>query len=250
MERCRSRPGFRSMESASEPLPDRELVERRKRQDERRKHNRSKVTNGRALFLNGSIKTAASRRFADILSAIVGDLGGADAPLSEGQKQLARRAASLSLACEKLEAQLVGQPEALEERIKALAGGLTPHQILGECGRLMHAVARHRGGSDGVAAIAALPDAQLTVVTDLLKAAADISAKAIAAGSEHGADLELLGMLADRCGRTFMRLGLKRQARDISASFSDGLARTDLRADLAGDVVDAEPPTLDAEPSP
>ena len=30
------------------------------------------------------------------------------------------------------------------------------------------------------------------------------------AGSEKTADLELLGTLADRCGRTFTRLGIKR----------------------------------------
>jgi hypothetical protein len=240
------------MESASEQLPDRELVERRRLQDERRrKHNRSKVTNGRALFLNGSIKTAASRRFADILSAIVSDLGGADAPLSEGQKQLARRAASLSVACEKLEAELVGQPEALEERIKALAGGLSPHAILGECGRLLHAVARHRGGNNGIATIAALPDAQLQIVTDLLCKAADISAKAIAAGSEHGADLELLGTLADRCGRTFARLGMTRHARDINAlpGHVQQQVGSPLRADLVSDVIDAEPPVINGEPS-
>ncbi len=216
------------MESASEPLPDRELVERRKRQAARESHNRSKVTNGKALFLNGSVKSAAARRFADILSNVVSDLGGFD-QLSEGQRQLARRAAALSVACEKLEAALVGQPEALEERLQQLAGGLSPHQILGECGRLLHAVARRRGGNDGVAAIAALPDAELAVVTDLLKAAADISAKAISAGSEHGADLELLGMLADRCGRTFQRLGIKRQQRDVSAFSEAWLADVDQR---------------------
>jgi hypothetical protein len=175
---------------------------------------RSKVTNGKTLFL-APVHSAEARRFTDILAAICIDLGGFD-NMTEGQVQLARRAAALSLACEKLEAQLVRAPEALEERLRQLAGGLSPHQILGECGRLLHAVARKRGGSDGVAAIAALPDEKLSIVTDLLKAAADISAKAISAGSEHGADLELLGTLADRCGRAFLRLGIKRVPRDVT----------------------------------
>ena len=174
---------------------------------------RSRVTNGRALFINGHATTAAARRLADILGEVVSDLGGAE-NLSEGQRQLARRAASLSVACEKLEAQLCGAPEAIEERIKQLGGGLSPHQILGEAGRLLHAVARAK--APGVHALASLPPVELDRVTDLLVKAADISAKAIAAGSEHGADLELLGQLADRCGRTFQRLGIKRTPRDLS----------------------------------
>jgi hypothetical protein len=63
---------------------------------------RSQVTNGRTLFLNGDIRTRASRRFRDLLAAIAGDLGGVD-HLSTGQMQLARRCAMISVTCELME---------------------------------------------------------------------------------------------------------------------------------------------------
>jgi hypothetical protein len=83
-----------------------------------------------------------------VLAEIIGDLGGADL-LSEGQRQLARRAATISLACERME---------------------------------------------GDAAVGA----QI--------------------------DLEEYGRLTDRLGRCFHRLGLKRQARDVTPTLSDILA--------------------------
>jgi hypothetical protein len=58
---------------------------------------RSRVTNGSKLFLTGLQTTAASRRLGDVLRAIVSDLGGPD-NLSEAERQLSRRAASLSVA--------------------------------------------------------------------------------------------------------------------------------------------------------
>src|SRR4051794_26833595 len=73
---------------------------------------RSRVTNGRSLFSSDLIdgRSAMSRRFRDILTAIVGDLGGSDR-LSEGQKQLARRIALLSVTCEAMEAKsIAGEP--------------------------------------------------------------------------------------------------------------------------------------------
>jgi hypothetical protein len=44
-----------------------------------------------------------------------------------------------------------------------------------------------------------------------------------AAGNEI--DLDLYGTLTDRLGRCFHRLGLKRQARDVTPSLSEYLAR-------------------------
>jgi hypothetical protein len=75
----------------------------------------------------------------------VSDLSGPEG-LSEGQRQLARRAATIAIACEKLE---------------------------GEC------------------------------------------------ASGRDIDLVIYGMLVDRLGRTFARLGLKRQARDVTPSLHD-----------------------------
>ena len=67
---------------------------------------RSSVTNGRRLHVDHIGDTKWSRRFRDLLSEIISDLGGPDA-LSEAQRQLARRAATISLECERLESKAV-----------------------------------------------------------------------------------------------------------------------------------------------
>ena len=98
------------------------------------KRVRSRVTNGAALFIHGQATSAESRRFTDILRAVIADLGGADAPLSEAQKQIARRAASLSVSCEKLEEIiLAGATSAAEQAFMSAAGGLSPYVVLREC---------------------------------------------------------------------------------------------------------------------
>jgi hypothetical protein len=79
--------------------------------ESRKSRGRSRVTNGNELFVEPTDRrTAISRRFRDILSAIVADLGGADR-LSEGQRQLARRVALMSMQCENMEARSVGGAE-------------------------------------------------------------------------------------------------------------------------------------------
>jgi|SRR6516225_2933472 len=110
---------------------------------------RSRVTNGRTLFVEADGRGPWGRRFRDILAEITNDLGGADL-LSEGQRQLARRCATISIACEKLEGD-------------AAAGATI--------------------------------------------------------------DLETYGKLTDRLGRTFQRLGLKREPRDIGPSLADLIAQ-------------------------
>jgi hypothetical protein len=67
---------------------------------------RSKVSNGKSLFLQPDGRSRTSRRFRDIAAAIASDLGGVDG-LSEGQKQLVRRCALVSVECEKMEARSV-----------------------------------------------------------------------------------------------------------------------------------------------
>ena len=174
--------------------------------------SRSRVTNGKALFITGKATSAYARRLTDILSAIVADLGGAD-QLSEAECQLARRAASLSVACERLEASICG---AGESTFTDATGGLSPYQILTEASRALHGIARVRGG-DGIREMANKPDAELSRITDLLTRAADIAAKTISAGSERSADLQLLGELSDRLGRAFVRIGLKRRPKDVES---------------------------------
>jgi hypothetical protein len=101
---------------------------------------RSAVTNGKRLFVVRPGDTAWHRRFRDVFDQIIADIGGPDG-LSEGQRQLARRAATIAITCERMEG-------------KAAAGG----EI----------------------------------------------------------NLTDYGMLTDRLGRTFHRLGLRRQQRDVT----------------------------------
>jgi hypothetical protein len=68
-----------------------------------RPRGRSAVSNGKRLHVVPPGDTAWARRFRDVLAEIISDLGGVDAGLSEGQPQLARRCATLSIACERLE---------------------------------------------------------------------------------------------------------------------------------------------------
>jgi hypothetical protein len=67
---------------------------------------RSKVSNSRQLFIDGDARLKGSRRFRAVLANIATDLGGADR-LSEGQKQIARRCAMLSVQCEIMESAAV-----------------------------------------------------------------------------------------------------------------------------------------------
>ncbi len=63
---------------------------------------RSAVTNGRRLHVVAPGDTKWARRFADVLAEIIGDLGGLSV-LSEGQRQLARRCATIAISCERME---------------------------------------------------------------------------------------------------------------------------------------------------
>ncbi len=66
-----------------------------------RKDSRSAVTNGKRLHVVRPGDSAWSRRFRDILTEIISDMGRDG--LSEGQRQLARRAATICIQCEKME---------------------------------------------------------------------------------------------------------------------------------------------------
>lgn len=91
-----------------------------------RKDHRSAVTNGRRLHVVRPGDTAWSRRFRDVLAEIISDIGGHEG-LSEGQRQLARRAATISCQCEKLE----GEAAAGNEINLDVYGTLTDR--LGRC---------------------------------------------------------------------------------------------------------------------
>src|SRR5262245_14101316 len=65
--------------------------------------HRSAVTNGKRLHVVQPGDTAWARRFRDVLAEIISDLGGHDGGLSEGQRRLARRCATIAIACERME---------------------------------------------------------------------------------------------------------------------------------------------------
>jgi hypothetical protein len=66
------------------------------------KDYKSAVTNGKRLHVNRPGDNAWGRRFRDIYQLLIEDLGGSDR-VSEGQRQLARRCATLCIACERME---------------------------------------------------------------------------------------------------------------------------------------------------
>jgi hypothetical protein len=74
----------------------------------RQRAHRSAVSNGTRLFcvagLDGRSQTAM--RFRDLVETMSNDLGGSDR-LSEGQRQLIRRAATLSIMSESVEADFI-----------------------------------------------------------------------------------------------------------------------------------------------
>src|ERR1700686_4962965 len=69
----------------------------------RKPEARSRVGNGKTLLPMVDGRSATARRFKDLVEDIAADLGGKD-HLSEGQRQLIRRAAMLSAESERMEA--------------------------------------------------------------------------------------------------------------------------------------------------
>jgi len=94
--------------------------------DARTPRVRSAVTNGKRLHVVAPGDTKWSRRFRDVLDQIISDLSGPDG-LSEGQRQLARRATTIAIACERLE----GEAAAGNEIDLEVYGTLTDR--LGRC---------------------------------------------------------------------------------------------------------------------
>lgn len=88
--------------------------------DEKDKINRSIVTNscaagGRRLFVEQPESTKWRRRWTDLYTSISNDLGGNHKDLSEAQRQLVRRVATLCVESEKMEhLSILGEPFPIE----------------------------------------------------------------------------------------------------------------------------------------
>jgi hypothetical protein len=95
----------------------------RRQTEARAPRTRSAVTNGRRLHVEQRGDSAWARRFKDILGEIISDLGGPDT-LSEGQRQLARRCATIAIECERLEGKAVAG-----EEIDALLYGMLTDRL-------------------------------------------------------------------------------------------------------------------------
>lgn len=72
---------------------------------------RSRVTNGRSAFVEADQRGPWARRWRDVLAEIISDIGGHNAGLSEGQRQLARRCATIAIACERMEGEAAAGKE-------------------------------------------------------------------------------------------------------------------------------------------
>ncbi len=89
------------------------------------KLSRTRVTNGKALFLEGvDGRTLAARRYRDLFHSFVSDLGGMDAA-SEAQLQLARRCATMSCQAELMEIEFISGDDYDLEQYLRLVGTLS-----------------------------------------------------------------------------------------------------------------------------
>ena len=68
--------------------------------------SRSRITNGTAILEGADGRSSIVRRYRDVYSSLIEDLGGEDRA-SEGQRQLARRAGALVVQAESIEAEIV-----------------------------------------------------------------------------------------------------------------------------------------------
>jgi hypothetical protein len=84
---------------------------------------RSRVTNGKSPFVIRELRGPWARRFRDVLGEIISDLSGPEG-LSEGQRQLARRAATISILCEQMECQAAAGNEVDADQYGSLSDRL------------------------------------------------------------------------------------------------------------------------------
>ena len=79
-------------------------------QDSRKSHARSRVSNGRDVLPSIDGRSLIAGRYRDIVTAIVGDQGGAD-HCSESRTQLIRRFAAAAVLAEQMESKMANGEE-------------------------------------------------------------------------------------------------------------------------------------------
>ena len=121
------------------------------------KTNRSKVTNGTSLLPNGADhRSAWARRLRDVIEAHVSDLGG-DSAVSVAEKSILRRAATITVECERLEAVFATAGEASAEAIDLYS------RLAGNLRRLLEATGIQRRPRDVTTSLASYLSAPPTI---------------------------------------------------------------------------------------
>lgn len=110
---------------------------------ERSVNNRAAVTNGRRLLIGVDGRTIWARRFKDLVDLHLSDLGGPD-NVSEAERSIVRRASTLEVECERLEASF-----ALAEMEKPSGRPSTAHldlynRLSGSLRRLLESIGLRR----------------------------------------------------------------------------------------------------------
>jgi hypothetical protein len=176
----------------SEALPDRQ---------------RSAVTNGRRLFVEGDGASAWSRRYRDLVFGHTSDLGGA-AVVSNSQAALIRRAATLEIELELLEGKLSqGGGQRVEQGRQGKRHPPESLRLIAD--NCLAMAARYQPSSEAKPN----PEADegrygywLTAAREALKAAS----------SHESVNLDVYGRTVGHLRRVLEALGLERKARDVT----------------------------------
>ena len=126
-----------------------EVVQRKSADSRRKAHGRSRVTNGSRSFVQGDGRSPWARRWRDLVELHVADLGGL-AALSEAQRSLVKRAATIEMELEQVEGRLsLGKAQDLATYATAAAHLRRLFETLG-----IERRARDMGGVVDVASLA------------------------------------------------------------------------------------------------
>jgi hypothetical protein len=178
-----------------------------KRPADARRENpqRSRVTNGSALFVEGDDRSAWARRYRDLIFAHTADLGGS-AAVSEAQAALIRRAATLQIELELLEGKLsLGGGQRVEQGRQGKRQPPESLRVIAE--NCLAMAARFQPGSEAKPN----PEADESKYGYWLTAARE-ALKAVS--SHESVNLDVYGRTVGHLRRVLEALGLERKCRD------------------------------------